>query len=126
MREESNGGFLSGIIKGIGLAVIITLAGVLLFAFIIKLACLSSGVIKAVNQFIKILSVFLACIFSVKGGKGLIKGAVIGLISTLITYLIFALMGSGVSFNGGFILDLVFGLIIGAISGIISVNLKKD
>jgi len=126
MREVENNGFLSSVIKGIGSAVIITLVGVLIFGAIIKLACLSSNVIKAVNQFIKILSIFLASTFSVRGGKGLIKGAIIGVISTLVIYLVFAIMDSGIAFDGGFVIDLIFGLIVGAISGVISMNLKKD
>ena len=126
MQDELRGGFFSCIFKGIGIALAVTLIGVFAFAIVITLASLSTGVIKAVNQFIKILSIFLACIFAVKSGKGLIKGAFIGILSTLLTYMIFSLMESSVCFDGVFILDLVFGLIVGAISGIISVNLKKE
>lgn len=126
MQEDVKGGFFSCVFKGIGVALTVTLIGVFIFAFVIKAACLSSGVIKAVNQFIKILSIFLACMFSIKGGSGFLKGAIIGLLSMVVTYLVFLLMGSGATFDGGFILDLVFGLVVGAISGIITVNLKRE
>ena len=126
MQEESQGSFFSVVLKGISVALTVTLIGVFIFAFVIKIACLNSGVIKAVNQFIKILSIFLACNFSIKSKGGFVKGAIIGLLSTLVTYLIFALMGSGANFDGSFILDLVFGLIVGAISGTITVNLKRE
>ena len=125
MKEQTNGGFISNVIKGICGAIIITLVGVLIFAGVIKTARLSSSVIKAVNQFIKIISIFLGVFFSVRNDKGLIKGALIGLISTAVIYLIFSLIGSDTDFSVTFIIDLVFGLIVGAISGVIAVNVKN-
>ena len=125
--EKSNAfNFFSSIIKGVSTALIITLVGVLIFAGVVKIATLNSGVIKAVNQFIKILSVFLGCTFSLKESKGLIKGVIVGVFSTLITYLIFALVGGAVSFGLSFLLDLVMGLIVGGVSGVIAVNLKRN
>ena len=125
--EKSNAyNFFSSIIKGVSTALIITLVGVLIFAGVVKIATLNSGVIKAVNQFIKILSVFLGCTFSLKESKGLIKGVIVGVFSTVITYLIFALVGGAVSFGLSFLLDLVMGLIVGGVSGVIAVNLKRN
>ena len=46
--------------------------------------------------------------------------------STVITYLLFSLIGGGVSFGLGFMLDIFFGVIVGATSGIICVNFKKN
>ena len=125
MEKSNASGFFVSIVKGIATALIITLVGVLIFAGIVKLATLSSGVIKAVNQFIKILSVFLGCSFSLKESKGLIKGAIVGVCSTVLTYLIFALIGSGISFGLAFLLDIVLGLVVGGVSGVIAVNVKK-
>lgn len=105
---------------------IIVLAGILIFAGIIKIACLSDGVIKPVNQFIKILSVFLGCFFSVRGKLGFLKGGLVGAIGMAITYLVFSLIGGQISFGGTFVLDLLFGLVVGIISGIVAVNLKKE
>lgn len=122
MREK---GFFSGIVKGTLCAVIITLFSVLIFAFIVKFALLNTGVVKAVNQFIKIISILLGCAFFIRGNMGLVKGVILGALTTLITYLLFSLFGAGVSFNGGFILDLLFTAIIGGISGILAVNFKK-
>ncbi len=126
MDKENTGSFFGCVIKGVATALIITLLSVLLFAIIVKTAYLSQGVIKAVNQFIKILSVFLGCAFSLKGSKGLIKGVLVGLIFTVLTYLIFALLGSGISFGLPFIIDLIMGIVVGGVSGIISVNLKRN
>ena len=126
MENVKQSGFIGGVIKGISTVIIITLLSVLVFAGIVKLATLSSSVIKAVNQFIKIISVFLGCAFTVKENKGLIKGIIIGAISTVITYLLFALIGGGVSFGLNFLLDVVLGVVVGGTSGVISVNFKKN
>ena len=125
MGKSEGGGVLS-VIKGVGTAVIVTLVGVLIFAAVVKIASLGTGVIKAVNQFIKILSVFLGVSVSVRGKMGLVKGIAVGVCSTVITYLLFALIGGEVSFGTAFFIDLLFGLIVGGISGVISVNVKKN
>lgn len=117
--------FFLSIIKGVGVAIIATLIGVLIFAIVVKFAVLNGSVVKAVNQFIKILSVFLGCFFAIRGSFGFIKGAFIGALSTALTYLIFLIIGGEVSFGFHFTLDLIFTAIIGAICGIITVNVKK-
>ena len=115
---------IKSVIEGIFLTVIVTLISVLIFAFIAKTALLGKGVITAVNQIIKIISIFVGCLFSIKGSGGIIKGGIIGLFSCGLTYLLFLLFSSSVSFGLSFILDLVFYLIVGAISGIITVNVR--
>lgn len=124
MEKGERSEFFLSAVKGVGLAVISMLFGVLVFAFIVKLTAISSGAIKAVNQFIKITSVFLGCFFTLKGKAGLVKGVIVGLLSTVIIYLIFALLGGEGVFGTGFILDILFGTAIGAVSGIIAVNTR--
>ena len=123
MSEKES--FFSGIIKGALTAVIITLVGVLIFAGISKATLLNNSVIKAVNQFIKILAIFLGCSFNIRGNNGLIRGGVLALLSTVITYLLFSLFCGVSAFNQNFLFDLIFTIIIGAISGIITINVKK-
>ena len=115
----------ASIVKGILFSIIISLISILIFGFIVQMSKFDSGVIKAVNQFIKIISVFLACTLSLKDRAGLISGIIIGVISTVIIYLLFALFFGSVNFGLSFFIDLIFMLIIGGISGIISVNLKR-
>ena len=123
MREKS--GFFSGIIKGAFTAVIITLFSVLIFGGVVKVAILNQAVIKAVNQFIKIISVFLGCSFCVRGKMGLLRGAILGVLSTILTYLIFSLFSGEIYKGTNFMFDLIFMAVIGAVSGIIAVNVKK-
>lgn len=125
MGEVKESGPIKQVIKGILTAVIVALIGILVLAFVAKIAMLNNGVIKAVNQFIKILSVFLGVSTCIRKSVGLVKGAVVGLIFTLIVYLTFCLIGSNISFGFAFILELIFMAIIGGISGMIAVNMKK-
>ncbi len=118
-------GFIIQIIKGVFTALIATLIAVFIFGGIVKLASLNSGVIKAVNQFIKVLSVFLGCIFSLKENKGLLKGLFVGALSAVLTNLVFALICGQINFGLSFFLDLGFTSVIGAICGIVSVNIKN-
>ncbi len=124
MSSEIKSEFFITVLKGIFVAVICALVGVFVFAAVVKFAALSTNAVKAVNQFIKIISVFLGCFFTLKGGKGLIKGLIIGVFFTVIIYLVFALIGGGEVFGTGFLLDILFGAAIGAISGIIAVNTR--
>ncbi|MBR2614563.1 MAG: TIGR04086 family membrane protein [Clostridia bacterium] len=115
----------SSILKGVGLTVILTLLLVLIFGFIVKIFSISEKVIMPVNQFIKVVAVFIGCFFSIRGSAGFLKGLIVGLISTLIVYLIFFIIGGRFDFNYKFFIDLIFVSIIGMISGIITVNVKK-
>ncbi len=123
--EQTKSGAVLQIIKGVLTALIVALVAVFLFGLILKIASLNSTVIKAVNQFIKVLAVFLGCFFSLKESKGLIKGFVVGGLSAALITLVFALISSDIGFGLGFFIDIIFMGILGAISGIISVNLKE-
>ncbi len=125
MEEVKERGFFSTIIKGVLISVLITLIAVFIFGFVIKLATLSGGAIKVVNQFIKALSLLIGVFVSVRGSKGLLKGGIIGVLTFGIVYLIFALLTGAVKFDTSFLIDLIFGAVIGILSGIIAVNIKK-
>ena len=122
---QEKGFSIKSIVKGANLSLIVSLISILIFAFIIKMAGLNNGVIKCVNQFIKIISIFLGCAFFVKGGMGLVKGLLLGVIFFLLITLIFSLFGGGLAIDLGFILDLLFCAVVGAISGVISVNVNR-
>ena len=126
-ENVEKGAFFSSIIKAAALSVIVSLVGALIFALVLSFTNLDGGVIKTVNQFIKILAVFLGCFFFIKDNAGLFKGLISGAVSAFITYLIFSLVsGVGIKFGLEFFIDLAFTAVIGAISGIIAVNVKKD
>ncbi|MBQ3046934.1 MAG: TIGR04086 family membrane protein [Clostridia bacterium] len=126
MQAEGKGGFIFSVLVGVGIATITALIGVLIFAAVIKMAMLDGAVIKTVSQFLKVLAVFLGCMLSLSGNKGLIKGAVTGVLAMAVIYLLLKLIGGGVSFGLSFLVDLIFGAVVGAISGIIAVNVKGN
>lgn len=113
--------FVSQIFKGVITAVLVTLVGVLLFAFILSFVDLSGAVIKPVNQFIKLSAVFLGCFFSIKDDCAILKGGLIGLLSTIFCFLLFCLIAGAVASWLGFLIDVVFGTIMGVLSGVITV-----
>lgn len=119
-------GFFSQVLRGIFVGLIVILIGVIIFSLVVKYAYLQGTVIKAVNQFIKVLGVFLGCFISFKYDLGWLKGLTCGVGIGLISTLFFALIGCPINFNYKFILDLLFLAVVGTILGVISVNVKKE
>lgn len=113
------------VLKGIGISVLVIIIGILVFSVIVKITLISEGVVKAVNQGIKIVSVFLGCFFVVKGRLGFLKGMLIGIGTIILSHLLFALFGGTFSWGAELLLDVVFSLSIGAVSGILAVNVRK-
>ena len=116
--------FFVSVLKAAALSLIFGLCGVLIFALIVKFAAPTETVIQIVNQIIKVLSVFLGCVFAVKGKLGIVKGGVSGAVFTVLLYAVFAIMSGARLFSLEMLIDFAFTAVIGAISGIIAVNMK--
>ena len=115
--------FFASVIKATALSLICSLVGILIFALVVKIMALTDGTVKTVNQFIKVMAVFIGCFFSVKGKLGIVKGAVSGALCTVLLYTVFALMsGSGI-FTAQTFADILFTAVVGGIAGIVAVNL---
>lgn len=115
--------FLVPIIKSVLFSIILTLISILIFALIVKITVFSSIAVKIVNQFIKVISIFLGALLFLKEGKGLIKGGITGLLYVFLINAIFSLIsGKGFTIS---ILEVLLCLVVGVISGIISINLKE-
>ena len=112
------------VIKATLAATIFSLVCVLIFSFIIGLFSLSAGIVKPVNQVFKIIAIAIGGILFIRGGRGLIKGAIYGVCAVLVTYLLFAVISSSFAVSWLFALEIVLGAVAGAISGIIGVNIK--
>lgn len=120
---EKNGVFLESI-KSAGLAVVLSLISILIFAGVVYFSSINSSTIKVVNQFIKVIAITVAGLIKINGKSGIVKGALSGFLYAIIIHLVFFLIGEG-SFNGSFWLDLLFSSFAGAIVGIIAVNVKE-
>ncbi|MDD3947713.1 MAG: TIGR04086 family membrane protein [Clostridia bacterium] len=113
-------------IRGVLIALIVSLLGVLILALIVKLTSIGSEVILPINQVLKIISILLGCIFGIKEKeKGALKGGLIGLIYSLLAIFVFLILNKTLSGSSINYIDLVSGLVAGILSGIIAVNFRK-
>ncbi len=128
LRIKNNNGVLGAVLKGSLCSICVSLALVLVFAFLLKFTSIPDSVIKPINQVIKGVSVFIGVFVGMKKLKelGLVSGLLIGLVYTIMAFLVFSILGGSFVFDLTFITDIVFGGVIGAICGIICVNLKKS
>lgn len=126
-RSLKRKNLLSPIAKGVMVGVAISVVGVLVLALIYKVADLSNGVTKGINQIIKISSIFFACKISLKSdkNKGLFKGMAVGALYTVLSYTIFSALSSTFSFGLNFIIDIIFGTILGGICGFLCDKMQK-
>ena len=126
-ERESSISILNSVLKGAFFALAISLIGVLLFAFIIKLTSIDDTLIAPINQVIKGISILMGCFYGTKQARsnGLLKGVLIGLVYTILSFFIFSLLNGQLSFQKSFINDILFGAVIGAICGVISINMRR-
>lgn len=113
------------IAKAVAAAVIISLAFVLAFTLVIQLFSIPTSVVKPINQVLKILSIAAGGLIFIRGGRGLIKGAIYGVIAVVVTYFLYAAIAGAISFSWKFLVELIIGGAAGAVSGIIAVNIKS-
>ena len=116
--------FFVSVLKAAALSLIFGLCGILIFALIVKFAAPKESVIKTVNQFIKVISVFLGCFFAVKGNLGIVKGGLAGAVFTLLLYAVFAIISGAGLFSLEMLVDIGLTAVVGGISGVIAVNMK--
>ena len=123
---NSSNSFLT-ILKGAMNALIVSLLSILLFAFIIKLTSLSDGLIKPINQVIKVLSILIGCFFAFKkdSEKTLLKGGLIGVVYTILAYILFSALNGKFEFSVSLIFDVLFSLALGVICAIICNIFRK-
>lgn len=122
MQTENS--FIKNVVKGVLFSLLFVFALILILAFLAYAFRFSQTCIKWINQFIKVIAIFLACMLSVRESKGAIKGGIIAVISLAIIYLLFVLFGS-YEFTPFVLVDFLFVLVVGVISGATAVNAKK-
>jgi len=122
-----NNNSLFTILKGALNALIVSLVGILIFAFIIKLTSISDGLIKPINQVIKIISILFGCIMAFKKStdKTISKGLLIGALYTILAFVLFSALNGKFEISISLLLDILFGGAIGLISSIICNIFKK-
>lgn len=119
----SNNNIILDYIKGIIVAMLISLGLVILFAFCLKWFELDNSFLSIGTLIIKAISVFFGGVVAVKGeSKGLIKGVLFGIIYIVFALVVFSFLAGSFSVGVGTLLDLVFAVVLGGIVGIIKVN----
>ena len=108
------------------MSVSVSLVLILIFALLIKFLNIPDGAIQPVNQAIKIISILFGVIAALKNfpQKGLLTGALIGLIYTILAFMFFSLLSGQLIINASLFIDVAFALLIGAMCGIFFVNRK--
>ena len=125
MRNENSFTDVFSIIKGVACAVAVSLLGAIVFAVLLRGGLLSDKVLYPINQALKSVSLIVGVLLFIRGEKGLLKGAVVGVLFTAISYLAFSAIGSDFSLSWLIFAELALAVLVGGISGILAVNLTR-
>ena len=119
-------GTLARLLRGLGAAVLCTLAGVAVFALLMQWLRPSDGVIRAFNQLLKLLSIALGVLCAVgRGGeKGLMRGAGVGALYMGLGVALYALLSGQQAAWTSYLADLAMGVAGGGIVGMILSNIS--
>ncbi len=124
-NENSYGGSLFRIAKGVGFALAFSLLSAVVFACILRSAPIPDKAIYPVNQTLKAVSIVLGGLFFVRGERGWLQGMGIGLLFTALSYLAFSALGGDFSLSFLIFGELALAAVSGALSGIIAVNVRR-
>ncbi len=114
------------VLKGLTIALIISLVLILAMALIITFVDVSDTAIAIINQIIKAVSLLVASIIAFKEkSNGWKKGLILGIIYIVAAFLIFSLMDGKFTFGWNILFDLIAGAVMGIICGIFAVNIKR-
>lgn len=113
------------ILKGLGAAVLVTVAGVAVFALLMQWLRPTEGVVRIVNQVLKLVSIGAGVYVCVGRGceGGLIRGALVGLLYMAIGVGMYALLSGQGASASAYLADLGMGVAGGGIIGMILSNI---
>ena len=119
-RPRRRAGDWGPLVLGLGVSVLVTLAGVAVFALLMQFIRPSDGVIRVFNQVLKLVSISVGTAFVVRRtGGGLLQGALIGLVYMLIGVGSYTLLtGQGLMLSS-MLADLGMGVAGGGIIGML-------
>ena len=115
------------IIKGSLLSIIVSVIFLIIFAMLLTYTSLSENTITPVVLAIVGLSILLGSYLRKKkiNKKGILNGAMVGVIYMLILYIISSVIFMDFSINASSIIMIICGIIAGIIGGIVGVNTNK-
>ena len=126
-KNEKKTSRIVNIIKGTIIAIILSITALIIFSIILTNTELEESTIKPVIIAITSFSIFIGSIISVSKieKKGIINGALVGLIYILFMYILSSIVNSSFGLNLSSIILIALATIGGMIGGIIGVNIKK-
>ncbi len=112
--------------RGLGVAVLATLAGMALLAGAVMIGDVSDDALLALNQALKILSILLGALAAVGlgGRRGLALGALVGLLYMVLGYGLYCLLDGKLAPPALLASEFALGTLAGALSGALAANLK--
>ena len=112
--------------KGLLWAIGVTVIAVVLFAVVIGLTDVGDGVIRVINQLIKVGAVFAGVRAIVPRGDegGIRRGALLGLVYMGVGVLLYALLSQQKITVMGYLTDVLMGVAAGGLSGMLLGSLK--
>lgn len=121
LRTKHSQGIAWDLLRGVLIAIAVTAAGVVLFALLIALFNFSDSVIRTVNQLIKLAAIAAGVHVSVSrgGDRGLIRGALVGLIYIGAGVIVYALLTGQRLTIFSCLADLCMGIAAGGLLGIL-------
>ena len=125
-RAKRFSGKNTAIWRGLLLSIAATVAAVVLFAVVISFVDIQDGLIRIVNQVIKIGAIFLGVYMIVPRGDsaGIRRGALLGLLYMGVGVLVYALLSKQQLTWMGYLTDALMGVAAGGLSGMLLGSLK--
>lgn len=115
---------IRGILKGVLIALAITVVFVIIIALICYFADISDGVIAIMLYVVGAVSVFTSSLFLAKGitTKGMLHGLILGLGYFMVIFILSAVFKKQVTANTKLFVSLISALASGMLGGIMGVN----
>ena len=113
------------ILKGLGMALLVTVAGVAIFALLMQWILPTENVVRVINQVLKLASVGAGVYVAVGRGceGGLLKGVLVGVLYMAIGVGVYALLSGQGAPVSAYLADVAMGAAGGGIVGMILSNL---
>ena len=123
-KDEKN---FSNILKGSIISIIITLVFLVIFSLVIANTNVKESTIIPGIIIISAMSLLIGSIISTLkvSKKGLLNGALVGLIYIIVLYIISSFVNQNFEINVKCLIMIVTSIIMGMIGGIIGINIKK-
>ena len=117
---------LLSLLKGLLIAVALTLACMLLMAAALVALQMSDRLLTVLNQIVKLLAIAVGtCVAVPRGGsRGLLTGVEIALLYMALGYAMYVLLGGGSFAVGNMLGEMLLGSAAGAVTGAVRANLS--